>query len=229
MRACTEHAKQQTITCQETWPSNKQTRPRALLEYEIPPILGGIPALKLLPRGPCPSPDLRLHHAPPAPSRALLESPKEGGVALAVRARGGAYEHSAPSDDSDECVVLAGRGGDAAAPPMVHVVACVRYNGNVGGRRREATHVLLDSFFFKHRRACPVCTVLNACFGLSLRGARRAAAAAYKIASAWRAGVRARACAYTEYSKEFIITYPVEILSVPLCHFSKLRENVPKR
>lgn len=98
-----------------------------------------------------------------------------------------------------------------------------------GGRRREATHVLLDSFFFKHRRACPVCTVLNACFGLSLRGARRAAAAAYKIASAWRAGVRARACAYTEYSKEFIITYPVEILSVPLCHFSKLRENVPKR
>ena len=111
MRACTEHAKQQTITCQETWPSNKQTRPRALLEYEIPPILGGIPALKLLPRGPCPSPDLRLHHAPPAPSRALLESPKEGGVALAVRARGGAYEHSAPSDDGDECVVLAGRGG----------------------------------------------------------------------------------------------------------------------
>ena len=79
MRACTEHAKQQTITCQETWPSNKQTRPRALLEYEIPPILGGIPALKLLPRGPCPSPYLRLHHAPPAPSRALLESPKEGG------------------------------------------------------------------------------------------------------------------------------------------------------
>ena len=87
---------------------------------------------------------------------------------------------------------------------MVHVVACVRYNGNVGGRRREATHVLLDSFFLKHRRACPVCTVLNACFGLSLRGARRAAAAAYKIASAWRAGVRARACEYTEYSKEFI-------------------------
>ena len=65
-----------------------------------------------------------------------------GGVALVVRARGGAYEHSAPSDDGDECVVLAGSGGgDAAAPPMVHAVACVRYNGNVGGRRREATHV----------------------------------------------------------------------------------------
>ena len=61
---------------------------------------------------------------------------------MVVRARGGAYEHSAPSDDGDECVVLAGSGaGDAAAPPMVHAVACVRYNGNVGGRRREATHV----------------------------------------------------------------------------------------
>ena len=46
--------------------------------------------------------------------------------------------------------------------------------------------------------------MLNACFTINLRGARRAAAAAYKIASAWRAGVRARACEYTEYSKEFI-------------------------
>ena len=166
----------------------------------------------------------------PHPRHTPCKGASRGGVrAMAACVRGGAHDPPTPSHSAYECAAPArGRMG-VAPPPTVHAAACVRYNGMCGGRRREATHVLLDSFFFKHRRACPVCTVLNACFGLSLRGARRAAAAAYRIASAWRAGVRARACAYTEYSKEFIITYPVEILSVPLCHFSKLRENVPKR
>ena len=100
-----------------------------------------------------------------------------------------------------------------AVPPKtifqnVHTEVFVEPRGQptvtCGGRRREATHVLLDKFLSKHRCACPVCTVLNACFTINLRGARRASAAAYKIASAWRAGVRARACEYTEYSKEFI-------------------------